>query len=184
MAKKKRSRYCNGCCDYRPNENFTAKGRKKHLCKNCEEKWDNYEDDLFDSDDNFAFIAGYTEGGVPFGITYEEWEQYENTKYVTIKLENELADELKSIFQNRSIETSVHFSIIATLFLANRITLERAAFLANCEFNDFISLLELNGIPWDIGETDWSREYSKSMCDLLMKIDQFEEIAEASCVFS
>ena len=28
-----------------------------------------------DYDDTFAFIAGYTEGGVPFGITYEEMEE-------------------------------------------------------------------------------------------------------------
>jgi hypothetical protein len=27
------------------------------------------------SDDEFAFIAGYTEGGAPFGITWDEWEQ-------------------------------------------------------------------------------------------------------------
>jgi hypothetical protein len=27
-----------------------------------------------ESDDEFAFIAGYTEGGAPFGITRDEWE--------------------------------------------------------------------------------------------------------------
>lgn len=26
-------------------------------------------------DDEFAFIAGYTEGGAPFGITWDEWAQ-------------------------------------------------------------------------------------------------------------
>jgi hypothetical protein len=26
-----------------------------------------------DYDDNFSFIAGYTEGGVPFGLTWDEW---------------------------------------------------------------------------------------------------------------
>lgn len=25
-------------------------------------------------DDEFAFIAGYTEGGAPYGITWDEWE--------------------------------------------------------------------------------------------------------------
>lgn len=30
-----------------------------------------------DSDETFAFIAGYTSGGAPFGITWEEWEQEE-----------------------------------------------------------------------------------------------------------
>ena len=28
-----------------------------------------------DSDDTFAFIAGYTSGGAPYGITWEEWEE-------------------------------------------------------------------------------------------------------------
>lgn len=36
-------------------------------------------DEEFDSDENFAFIAGFTSGGAPFGITHEEWEEIENT---------------------------------------------------------------------------------------------------------
>jgi hypothetical protein len=31
----------------------------------------------YDSDETFAFIAGYTEGGFPFGITHEEMAEYE-----------------------------------------------------------------------------------------------------------
>lgn len=27
-----------------------------------------------DSDENFAFIAGYTPGGFPYGVTWAEWE--------------------------------------------------------------------------------------------------------------
>ena len=30
-----------------------------------------------DFDENFAFIADHTEGGVPFGVTWEEWAQIE-----------------------------------------------------------------------------------------------------------
>ena len=30
-----------------------------------------------DSDDNFAFIAGYTSGGFPYGLTHEELENAE-----------------------------------------------------------------------------------------------------------
>lgn len=29
----------------------------------------------YDSDEIFAFIAGYTDGGIPFGVTYEELEE-------------------------------------------------------------------------------------------------------------
>ncbi len=30
-----------------------------------------------DSDEHFAYIAGYTSGGAPFGVTWEEWEELE-----------------------------------------------------------------------------------------------------------
>ncbi len=33
--------------------------------------------DLIESDETFAFIAGYTDGGIPFGITHEEMEDIE-----------------------------------------------------------------------------------------------------------
>ena len=32
----------------------------------------------FESDDNFAVIIGYTSGGYPYGLTYEEMEQISN----------------------------------------------------------------------------------------------------------
>jgi hypothetical protein len=30
-----------------------------------------------DSDENFGFIVGYTSGGAPYGLTYEEMEKME-----------------------------------------------------------------------------------------------------------
>ena len=30
-----------------------------------------------DSNEHFAYIAGYTENGVPFGVTWEEWNKLE-----------------------------------------------------------------------------------------------------------
>lgn len=30
---------------------------------------------VFDSDENFAFIVGYTSGGFPYGLTHEEFEE-------------------------------------------------------------------------------------------------------------
>lgn len=32
------------------------------------------DNECLDSDQNFSFIAGYTSGGVPFGLTWEEWD--------------------------------------------------------------------------------------------------------------
>jgi len=34
----------------------------------------------FRSDENFAFIVGFTSGGAPFGITHEEKVEIENDK--------------------------------------------------------------------------------------------------------
>lgn len=31
----------------------------------------------FDSDENFAFMAGYTSGGTPYGVTHEDWKALE-----------------------------------------------------------------------------------------------------------
>ena len=36
--------------------------------------------DYSDSDETFCFIAGYTLGGVPFGVTWEEIGKQENNK--------------------------------------------------------------------------------------------------------
>jgi hypothetical protein len=34
----------------------------------------------YDQDDYFAYIAGYTSGGFPYGITWEEWEEMESSE--------------------------------------------------------------------------------------------------------
>ncbi|RQD67626.1 MAG: hypothetical protein D5S00_10065 [Tindallia sp. MSAO_Bac2] len=35
-------------------------------------KQEENQDDFVDSDEHFYYIAGYTSGGVPYGITWEE----------------------------------------------------------------------------------------------------------------
>ena len=35
----------------------------------------------FESDENFAMIIGYTSGGFPYGVTYEEMEQINKTEF-------------------------------------------------------------------------------------------------------
>lgn len=47
-----------------------SKGRKKSFKKRKQEF-----DDVIESDETFAFIAGYTSGGFPYGVTWEEMEQ-------------------------------------------------------------------------------------------------------------
>jgi len=46
----------------------------KIAIKGSEEKTKKLKEPLFDSDDNFYFIAGYTNWGFPYGITWEEAE--------------------------------------------------------------------------------------------------------------
>ncbi|WP_080846061.1 hypothetical protein [Cytobacillus gottheilii] len=64
---------------------LTKKCYRNHQCRQCQ-KFDRNitnRDIFIESDGNFAFNAGYTEGGIPFGITHEEWfemEEKENRK--------------------------------------------------------------------------------------------------------
>jgi hypothetical protein len=37
----------------------------------------------------FAYIAGYTEGGFAYGVTWEEWEQLEQESSTSSELEIE-----------------------------------------------------------------------------------------------
>ncbi|RKQ35607.1 hypothetical protein [Oceanobacillus halophilus] len=53
--------------DAEQQKQIQAEKRKKSKQQNTE--WD------LDSDETFAFIAGYTSGGAPYGITWEELEK-------------------------------------------------------------------------------------------------------------
>lgn len=48
---------------------------------------------LFDSDDTFAFIAGYTTGGVAYGITWEEMREIEQREETVCGKEHGLQNE-------------------------------------------------------------------------------------------
>ena len=53
-------------------------GSKSKLKKSRrKKKQEELEDRLFESDDTFAFIAGYTSGGASYGVTWEEMEEIE-----------------------------------------------------------------------------------------------------------
>ncbi|KGP74597.1 hypothetical protein [Pontibacillus yanchengensis] len=47
--------------------------RKKEEKKQRKQRGE--EEALFDSDENFAFIAGYTSGGFPFGVPWDDWDE-------------------------------------------------------------------------------------------------------------
>ena len=60
------------------------KEKKQTLDQRTKKKYKNKNsttwDEDADSEENFAYIAGYTSGGVPFGITYEKWEELEESE--------------------------------------------------------------------------------------------------------
>ena len=40
--------------------------------KKVHKKWKKDTEGIIESDDTFAFIIGYTSGGAPYGVTWEE----------------------------------------------------------------------------------------------------------------
>ena len=68
----------------------TKKSRRK---KNREE----FKEKLFEFDETFAFIAGYTSGGAPSGVTWEEMEEIE-------KRDNGLFGKEYSYHEDKEIE--------------------------------------------------------------------------------
>jgi hypothetical protein len=57
---------------------------------------------LIESDYYFAFIAGYTPGGAPYGITWEEMEVIENNECFDIPEEEEEYKNKKSVDYSKS----------------------------------------------------------------------------------
>lgn len=189
MGKKRRGHYCKECDRYRANEKFNGKGHRQHICKDCQRSRrqgkkkegdpSNVWDTIYESDENFAFIAGYTVGGVPFGITHDQWDKEEqlesdvNDEQVLITIPAEMAEKLKNISSEKSIEGAIYHSITLSLFMTNEISMERATYLLDYDFNDFIHFLQTKRIPWCIGENDGYEEYKKSIEDLMIKMDHY-----------
>lgn len=56
------------------------KQREQEKRKKRKRKRQFVEEVLESSDETFAFIAGYTSSGIPFGITWEEWNNIEKAE--------------------------------------------------------------------------------------------------------
>ncbi|MBM7691305.1 putative HTH domain antitoxin [Peribacillus deserti] len=185
MGKKSKGHFCITCGRHRPNDKFSGKGHSQHICRDCKKTAkkgrNQLGDTIFESDENFAYIVGYTEGGVPYGITHEEWDeikQFEievNEDRVLIKVSKEIGDKLRNNYKEDSLELSIHTSIAISLFLTSSISIQEAASLAGRNVNEFINLLQTNRIPWSLGGEDGNKEYQKSIEDLLMFIDHIKQ---------
>lgn len=181
--KRRRGHYCYLCGRTRANEKFSGKGHRQHICKDCQK----LKKQGIKSDENFAYIEDYTEGGFPFGITHEEWnelDQFERAPYnehVYITLPPEMADKLKHISSEKSLENAIYYSITLSLYIADEISMERAAYLLDYNFTDLIYFLQSKRIYWSVEEKDGHKQYEQSINDLLLLIDQLQanmELAE------
>lgn len=63
---------------------LAAKRRKK-----AERETKVREDLGFDQDEYFAFIVGYTSGGAPYGLTWEEWATIEEAEALEVLLDDD-----------------------------------------------------------------------------------------------
>lgn len=56
MKKKHRGRYCRICGRSRPNEKFSGKGHRTHICKECAQKPRNKIIEIDQSEEIFSFL--------------------------------------------------------------------------------------------------------------------------------
>lgn len=52
-----------------------SRKQKKNRNRKKFKKMEHDLESLFESDEYFGFIAGYTPNGVPFGLTHKEWDE-------------------------------------------------------------------------------------------------------------
>lgn len=68
-------------------KNKSRKSRRK-------KKQNEIEYSFYESDETFAFIAGYTSGGVPYGVTWEEMEEIERKEKEKLENKNQCAEDI------------------------------------------------------------------------------------------
>ncbi|MDO9535739.1 MAG: hypothetical protein Q7J85_10525 [Bacillota bacterium] len=59
-------------------EQYRNEEAKKAECRTMKKAKTMEEERPFESDYYFSYIAGYTSNGVPYGITWEEWDKIED----------------------------------------------------------------------------------------------------------
>lgn len=59
------------------------------------------EDPIIESDEYFAFIVGYTPGGAPYGVTWEEMEGYPEYEQKGLDLDEDEDDQLRKQILNK-----------------------------------------------------------------------------------
>jgi hypothetical protein len=88
-------------------------------------------------DENFQFIAGYTEGGVPFGITWEEAKLIEER------------ENLKALMKNEEIKNCESPVDLAQLINAFDMQSDHLSFYVNRVSGELLSLTEIEEMEQD-----------------------------------
>ncbi|MEO7316007.1 MAG: hypothetical protein ABIW47_12530 [Ginsengibacter sp.] len=66
--------------------------RKQRLASKLKRDKESNSSSLFDSDENFAYIIGYTSGGAPYGVAHEEMNIENQSDYLCSSVRNLLGD--------------------------------------------------------------------------------------------
>ena len=72
---------------------MASKGKPERM-----KKKEVFRDNLFGSDETFAFIAGYTSGGAPYGVTWDEMEEIERREKEKLQKQKQKANDIDLLF--------------------------------------------------------------------------------------
>lgn len=85
MRSKKRGHFCKGCGDFLPNEKFSGRGHREHLCKECKKAGNLVSTESnFDFDRNINLLSKAIRNCM---IVYMEYDsfflfEYQNSRYI------------------------------------------------------------------------------------------------------
>lgn len=190
--KKGRGHYCRECGRMRPNEKFSGKGHRKHICKDCNKKMKKQKKkekaEEFSEEhecvlegilpvNECPYYGGWGECFCEESFALEKGKSNE----VTVLLPAELRREMSQTFGDGAEEKHVNASIALSLYITKAASLERAAYIADVDFTVFMDFLQSHNIPWEAEDNGVDTGTEKSIDDLLRRVDfiaQQEELEE------
>ena len=161
MGKRKKKgsgHYCNECGRMRANEKFSGKGHRNHICKDCKKKMKQQNKKVEESaNEHDCILEGVLPveecpyfGGLGECFCEESFSQKKDeSDEVTVHFPTELKREMTQVFGDVAGEKQVKVSIALSLYITKAVSLERAAYIAEVDYTDFIHFLQSHGIPWE-----------------------------------
>lgn len=172
--KKRRGHYCYECGQVRANEKFSGKGHRQHICKDCKKGRNRQKKEILTEEENALEgipWLGESEFDDEMYLVNGEMEHQEaEAGQVMVQLPIELTKKL-TVFGAGTAEGSVKVAIALSLFAAKVISLEKAAYIAEVDYTEFMYLLQSNGIPWEAEDSGRDAETEECTDDLLRRVD-------------